>query len=107
MGRILIEQKADLQHGLWLKWLEAKGVSQSTAKTLMQIGDKFSNSQHAGYLGFRVLQLLSQDSTPTDQIRYHSALLNVRHIGFKVLVGLIFFILSCESNPKCDARFTK
>jgi hypothetical protein len=64
MGRILIEQKADLQHGKWTEWLLFKGVAHSTAKTLMQISEKFSKGPHGGFLGFKVLQLLSQDSTP-------------------------------------------
>ena len=64
MGRILIEQKADLQHGKWTEWLLFKGVAHSTAKTLMQISEKFPKGPHGGFLGFKVLQLLSQDSTP-------------------------------------------
>jgi len=64
MGRILIEQKADLQHGQWFGWLDSKGVAHSTAQTLIQISEKFSKTQHVGLMGIRVLQLLSQDSTP-------------------------------------------
>jgi len=64
MGRILIEQKADLLHGQWAEWLLCKGVAHSTANTLMQIAEKLSKSQHVGIMGIRVLQLLSQDSTP-------------------------------------------
>jgi hypothetical protein len=64
MGRILIEQKADLQHGQWKEWLDSKDVSQRTAQSLMQINEKLSNAKHVSYLGIRVLQLLSQDSTP-------------------------------------------
>jgi len=64
MGRILIEQKADLQHGQWTEWLDSKYVTHSTARILMQISDKFSKRQHVDVIGFRVLALLSQDSTP-------------------------------------------
>ena len=64
MGKLLTEQKADLGHGLWMKWLEAKGISQSSAKRLMQISEKFSNRPHVGDLGIRVLSLLAQDNTP-------------------------------------------
>jgi hypothetical protein len=64
LGRILIEQKADMKHGQWLKWLESKDISSSTAGSLIQISEKFSNSRSVGNLGVKVLQLLSQDSTP-------------------------------------------
>ena len=64
MGRILIEQKADLQHGQWKEWLDSKGVATRTAQTLMQISGNFPNTPHGAFMGYKVLQLLSQDSTP-------------------------------------------
>jgi uncharacterized coiled-coil DUF342 family protein len=63
MGRILIEQKKDLQHGLWLKWLESKGFEETAAKRLMSITEKFQNVQIARFQK-SALYLLAQDSTP-------------------------------------------
>ncbi len=64
MGKTLTEQKNILPHGCWIKWLESKDISQTTAKNLMQISDKFSNRPHGDDLGFGIMRLLAQDVVP-------------------------------------------
>ena len=64
MGQLLAEQKTVLPHGCWIKWLESKDISATTAGRLIKISEKFSNCADPHNLGFEAMRLLAQDSTP-------------------------------------------
>ena len=60
MGKLLTE----FEHGLWMKWLEAKCIHQKQAERWMRITGELPNSTPMSNSVIKVLSLLAQDSTP-------------------------------------------
>ena len=65
-GQALIDQKSCLPHGSWAAWISSKGINERSAQEWMRVTKEFSNARPGADLGFTVLRLLAQSTTPED-----------------------------------------
>lgn len=69
IGRLLIEAKARLEHGLWCEWLHGEFVwSRDTAENFIHVAETFGdgNAETFRHLDVSALYLLARPSTPQD-----------------------------------------